>query len=84
LLTGSSPEIIIAAAPHPLAGHGNSALHINRARWAQDIAYGDVWADSAYRSSKNEACLKANMLNSRIHRRNPKGRPISEHIRNQR
>jgi IS5 family transposase len=33
---------------------------------------GDVWADSAYRSSKNEAWLKANMLNSRIHRRKPR------------
>ena len=40
----------------------------------------DVWADSAYRSSKNEAWLKANMLNSRIHRRKPKGRPMPEHM----
>nr|WP_246205097.1 transposase [Altericroceibacterium indicum] len=31
----------------------------------------DVWADSAYRSSKNEALLKSNMLKSRIHRRKP-------------
>jgi IS5 family transposase len=41
---------------------------------------GDVWADSAYRSSKNEAWLKAHMLNSRIHRRKPKGKPIPEQI----
>jgi hypothetical protein len=41
---------------------------------------GDVWADSAYRSSKNEAWLKANMLNSRIHRRKPKGKPMPEHM----
>ncbi|MCZ8227661.1 transposase [Novosphingobium sp.] len=41
---------------------------------------GDVWADSAYRSSKNEAWLKANMLKSRIHRRKPKGRPMPEHM----
>lgn len=41
---------------------------------------GDVWADSAYRSSKNEAWLKANMLNSRIHRRKTKGRPMPENM----
>lgn len=40
----------------------------------------DVWADSAYRSSKNEAWLKAHMLNSRIHRRKPKGKPMPEHM----
>jgi len=41
---------------------------------------GDVWADSAYRSSQNEAWLKANMLKSRIHRRKPKGRPMPERM----
>ena len=41
---------------------------------------GDVWADSAYRSSKNEALLKSNMLKSRIHRRKPKGKPMPEHM----
>ena len=40
----------------------------------------DVWADSAYRSAKNEAFLKSNMLKSRIHRRKPKGRPMPEHM----
>jgi IS5 family transposase len=40
---------------------------------------GDVWADSAYRSSKNEAWFKANMLKSRIHRRKPKGKLMPEH-----
>ena len=38
----------------------------------------DVWADSAYRSAKNEALLKSNMLKSRIHRRKPKGKPMPE------
>ena len=37
-------------------------------------------ADSAYRSSKNEALLKSNMLKSRIHRRKPKGKPMPEHM----
>ena len=37
-----------------------------------------VWADSAYRSAKNEALLKSNMLKSRIHRRKPKGKPMPE------
>jgi hypothetical protein len=41
---------------------------------------GDVWADSACRSTTNEAWLKANMLKSRIHRRKPKRRPIPEHM----
>jgi len=39
-----------------------------------------VWADSAYRSAKNEALLKSNMLKSRIHRRKPKGRPMPENM----
>ncbi len=41
---------------------------------------GDVWADSAYRSKKNEAWLKANMLKSRIHRRKPQGKAMPEHM----
>jgi hypothetical protein len=41
---------------------------------------GDVWADSAYRSSKNEVSLQADMLKSRIHRRKPKGKPMPEHM----
>jgi IS5 family transposase len=40
----------------------------------------DVWADSAYRSARNEALLKSNMLKSRIHRRKPKGKPMPEHM----
>jgi hypothetical protein len=39
----------------------------------------DVWADSAYRSQKNETWLARNML-SRIHRRKPKGKPMPERI----
>ena len=37
---------------------------------------GDVWADSAYRSRKNEKWLDARMLTSRIHRRKPTGKPM--------
>lgn len=37
-------------------------------------------ADSAYRSGKNEAWLKANMLKSRIHRRKPQGKAMPEHM----
>lgn len=40
----------------------------------------DVWANSAYRSAKNEAWLNANMLKSRIHRRKPKGKLMPEHM----
>lgn len=41
---------------------------------------GDVWADSAYRSARNEALLKRNKLKRRIHHRKPKGKPMPEHI----
>ena len=37
---------------------------------------GDVWADSAYRSRKNEKWLDAKMLRSQIHRRKPTGKPM--------
>ena len=38
---------------------------------SKDNTASDVWADSAYRSKKNEKWLSANMLTSRIHRRKP-------------
>jgi curved DNA-binding protein CbpA len=38
----------------------------------------DVWADSAYRSQRNEKWLANNMMTSRIHRRKPAGRPMPE------
>ena len=37
-----------------------------------------VWADTAYRSKRNEDWLKANGMTSRIHRRKPRSRPMSE------
>jgi transposase, IS5 family len=36
----------------------------------------EVWADSAYRSQKNEKWLAGKMLTSRIHRRKPAGKPM--------
>jgi transposase, IS5 family len=41
----------------------------------------DLWADTAYRSAKNEAMLAARGLVSRIHRKKPKGRPMAERTR---
>jgi transposase, IS5 family len=38
-----------------------------------------VWADTAYRSKKNEAFLKKGMFTSHIHSRKPKGKPTPEH-----
>ncbi|MBA3583330.1 MAG: IS5 family transposase, partial [Gemmatimonadetes bacterium] len=35
-----------------------------------------VWADTAYRSAKNEAHLEANGFSSRIHRKKPMGKPM--------
>jgi IS5 family transposase len=41
----------------------------------------DVWADTAYRSAKNEAMLKTRGLVSRIHRKKPQGKPMPERTR---
>jgi IS5 family transposase len=38
----------------------------------------DVWADTAYRSQRNEKWLAGNMMTSRIHRRKPRGKPMPE------
>ena len=37
---------------------------------------GEVWADTAYRSGKNEAMLRERMLVSRIHRKKPQDPPM--------
>jgi transposase, IS5 family len=36
----------------------------------------DVWADTGYRSRKNEALLRQRMLVSHVHRKKPAGRPM--------
>ncbi|MCW2303428.1 hypothetical protein M2324_001825 [Rhodovulum sulfidophilum] len=36
------------------------------------------WADTAYRSAENEAWLAANGMKSEIHRKKPRGRPMSK------
>jgi IS5 family transposase len=41
----------------------------------------DVWADTAYRSAKNEAMLARRGLVSRIHRKKPQGLPMPERTR---
>jgi transposase, IS5 family len=38
----------------------------------------DVWADTGYRSRKNEALLRQRMLTSHIHRKKPTGRRMPE------
>jgi transposase, IS5 family len=40
-----------------------------------------VWADSAYRSSANEAFMERHGFRSQVHHRKPKGRPMPAHIR---
>lgn len=47
----------------------------------KDNTASDVWADSAYRSKKNEAWLDRNGFKSRIHQKKPKGRPMPERTR---
>lgn len=46
-----------------------------------DNTASEVWADTAYRSAKNEAMLARRGLVSRIHRRKPQGRPMPEPTR---
>jgi transposase, IS5 family len=41
----------------------------------------DVWADTAYRSAKNEAMLARRGFVSRIHRKKPQGKPMPERTR---
>ena len=43
-----------------------------------DNTSSEVWADSAYRSKRNEKWLSDRMLTSRIHRRKPRGQPMSK------
>ncbi len=40
----------------------------------------DVWADTAYRSAKNEEHLTKQGLRSQIHRKKPKGKPMPEAV----
>jgi integrase len=47
--------------------------------WSQtNNTSSEVWADTAYRSRQNEEWLASHMLTSRIHRRKPKGKPMSK------
>ena len=55
-------------------------------RMLRDVVTGDntasdVWADTAYRSQANEKWLKAQGRVSRIHRKKPRGKPMSDHVR---
>ena len=46
-----------------------------------DNTASDVWADTAYRSAKNETMLASRGLVSRIHRKKPPGRPMPRRTR---
>ena len=39
-----------------------------------------VWADTGYRSKKNEALLEGRMLKSQIHRKKPRGQPMTINV----
>lgn len=60
------------------AAHDGARLEdvLDRANTASD-----VWADTAYRSAKNEAMLVRRGFTSRIHRKKPRGRPMPERLR---
>lgn len=61
---------VTSAAPYDGAELRNV---LNRARTGST-----VWADTAYRSKKNEEWLEKNGYVSDIHQKKPKGRPMSE------
>ena len=42
----------------------------------KDNTSAEVWADKAYRSVENEAFLQQNDLDSRIHRKKPRGKTM--------
>lgn len=60
------------------AAHDGARLEevLDRANTASD-----VWADTAYRSAKNEAMLSKRGFVSRIHRKKPLGKPMPERMR---
>jgi IS5 family transposase len=64
-------------ASHAVAHDGTRLAEVVDA----DNTAADVWADTAYRSAKNEAWLAARGLVSRIHRKKPPGRPMAAQTR---
>lgn len=65
------------AATHAAAHDGARLAEVLDA----DNTASEVWADTAYRSAKNEAMLAARGLVSRIHRKKPPGRSMPERTR---
>jgi len=47
---------------------------------SKDNTGSGIWADTAYRSKKNEAFLAKGMFTSHIHQKKPPRRPMPEHI----
>ncbi len=56
----------------------DAAVHVVEDILDPDNTASDVWADSAYRSAEIEAKLKEKGLNSRIHRKGHRDKPLSE------
>ena len=81
---GAAIAARLAEAGYDLALHSHNLCE-PEARLAEvidaDNTAGDVWADTAYRSAKNEAWLAARGLVSRIHRKKPPGRPMAARTR---
>ena len=65
------------AASHAAAHDGARLAEVIDA----DNTAADVWADTAYRSAKNETWLAERGLVSRIHRKKPRGRPMAARTR---
>ena len=66
---------------HPPEAQPGGSIQIAHPVHPQGRTPSGVWANTAYRSAKNEAILAKRGLVSRIHRKKPKGRPMPERTR---
>ncbi|MER8570212.1 transposase [Mesorhizobium sp. M0924] len=73
------PPSAASTTPASMAGTASSAAGTSPVpRPMTGRSFPMVWADTAYHSKKNEAWLEKNGYVSDIHRKKPKGRPMSE------
>ena len=78
IMTDKAHGFIRSFAVTPASAHDGAQL---KTLVRTDILATGVWADTAYRSAKNEAMLSKRGLSSHIHRRKPRGKPMPKHIK---
>ena len=65
------PQCQVRAVAIGVIGKANLAANSSKA----------VWADTGYRSAKNEAWLTSQGYRSHVHRKKPRDKPMAKHIR---